>query len=158
MVNQYDIRTGCVRCHQLLLVIKNEIYSLHFCLKKLISPEGCHNDKLDVFIPCILSMVVGNLQWVQFHWMMIFNKINRIWWKSRWFLCLSAYINDLKQDCSISLANTLEILQSYTKPLIQSGKMCMPIIKIPSYIISSCYQIHHDYINPWKIIPMIHSF
>ena len=30
----------------------------------------------------------------------------------------AGYINGLVQDCSISIANTLEILQSCTKPLM----------------------------------------
>ena len=34
------------------------------------------------------------------------------------------YIDGLVQDCSISIANTLEILQSYSKPLICNVTLC----------------------------------
>ena len=40
----------------------------------------------------------------------------RLFW-NLWYL----HIDDLVQDCSISIANTLEILQSCTKPLIASN-------------------------------------
>ena len=39
-------------------------------------------------------------------------------WQVVLYIVIFQYINGLVQDCSISIANAMEILQSYTKPLI----------------------------------------
>ena len=50
------------------------------------------------------------------------------------FFSIDTYIDGLVQDCSISIANALEILQSCTKPLIYacySALMCSPCVNSP---------------------------
>ena len=40
------------------------------------------------------------------------------WWLNQWWLCSLMHVDGLVQDCSISIANTQEILRSCTKPSI----------------------------------------